>query len=105
MLAINAAEVSGETKIPHTLPSSNYPFIYFSPTSQKVRARKLTEEWKNLNKQTAKFSNLSVTLDNEQDKQMAEIVATVEGIEDLRSAQTSAVTWQISETALSCSCT
>ena len=39
--ASNAAEVSGETKIARTLPSLNYHFSYLSPTSQKVRARKL----------------------------------------------------------------
>ena len=83
--ASNAAEVSDETKIARTLPSSNYPFSYLSPASQKVRARKLMQERKNLNKQIAKYSNLSVILDDEQDKQMAEVVETIEGNEDLRS--------------------
>lgn len=82
--ASTAAKVSCETKIARTLPSSNYPFSYLSPASQKVRVRKLMQEQKMFSQQIAKYSCFSVTLDDEQVKQMSEIVATVEENPDLR---------------------
>lgn len=80
-----AAFVTETQKAARTLPSSNYPFSLLSPASQKSRVRKLMQERKTIVQKVNKYSSTAVTLDDDQDKEMAAIVHTINTDPDLHS--------------------
>ncbi len=70
--AREASKVSPRSRMIRTLPSSSYPMNLFSPASQKTRVRRIRRERKHLHERIGKYSNACVTLDDQQDEEMAE---------------------------------
>ena len=78
-----AALVTEMQKSARTHPSSNYPLGLLSPASQKSRVRKLMQEQKTILQKVNKYSSTAVTLDDDQDNEMAAIVHIINTDPDL----------------------
>ena len=73
-----------EPKVARTASSSNYPFTYLSPASQKVRARNLMRERKTLMQRIQKYASLCVPLDDEQSEEMSSLTQAIDGNPEFR---------------------
>ena len=79
-----------ESKVPQaqkafrTSTGSNYPVFWLSPSSQKVRVRRLMRERKALLERIEKYACTRVTLDDEQDKELQIISSTIDSYDAFR---------------------
>ena len=79
-----------ESKVPEaqkalrTSTESNYPVSWLSPSSQKVRVRRLMRERKALLERIEKYDCTRITLDDEQDKEVRTITSTIDNNDVLR---------------------
>ncbi len=78
------SKVSPGSRMIRTLPSSSYPMHLLSPASQKTRVRRVLRERKHLHERIGKYSHVCVTLDDQQDQEMAEITRVIDGTPELR---------------------
>ena len=82
---VAGAASSSDTKIAHTLPTSNYPLEILSPASQKARMRRIMKDRKNLNAKLDKYSKLCISLTDEQDSELSAIVSNINKNQSMRS--------------------
>ena len=79
-----------ESKVPQaqkafrTSTGSNYPVFWLSPSSQKVRVRRLMRERKALLERIEKYACTRITLDDEQDKEVRTLTSTIDSNDALR---------------------